>query len=154
MALKDVFKVSRKTFFNPSGWLGYNEIKSYTRFLWETLKNLFIPAKPEHSETFEQALDRLHLTETDIQISAKHYLIYAIIFVVLAVGAIGYSFYLLLVHGTLAGWILSIAVAALFFSQAFRFHFWYFQIKHRKLGCTFAEWRRGKPFENSEGPPP
>jgi len=30
MALKDVVKVSRKTFFNPRAWVGYDQVKTST----------------------------------------------------------------------------------------------------------------------------
>ena len=60
-----------------------------------------------------------------------------------------FSLYLLF-SGFLLSCLLAIAVSILSLSQAFRYHFWYFQIKHRKLGCTFEEWREGKPRSAEE----
>lgn len=143
MAVKDIFKISRKTFFNPSGWLGYNELKAYNKIIWANVKGLFIPAKPDRTETFEEAMQRLDLTEGNIQQTAKQYLIYAIFFVIIAGIAFATGFFLLIAYGTFSGWMLATASTAILLTQAFRFHFWHFQIKHRKLGCTFDEWWRG-----------
>lgn len=144
MAIKDVFKISRKTFFNPSAWLGLHELTGYTRLISSTLKTAFTPDKSQRVETFEQALERLNVTEADLQHNAQRYQLYAWIFIALSVGACLASFYYLFHHGTLAGWCLAMVVAALLAVNAFRFDFWYFQIKHRKLGCSLHEWWQGK----------
>ena len=147
MPLKDAVKVSRKTFFNPRGWAGYDSLKTQVVITWGIVKNLFSPAAPRRQETFEQAVQRLNLSEKEIQQVSNRYLVYAYAFVILGVGTLFFSFYLLLHHGTPAGWMLGLLTTALFFVFAFRYHFWHFQIKHRKLGCTFEEWRQGKPFD-------
>jgi intracellular multiplication protein IcmV len=146
MALKDIFKISRKTFFNPGAWLGYDYVKDSTLYFWQAIKNIFVPQKAGtgRKETFEEAMKRQKLTEADVQQSAKNYLIYTLIFIALAVFTAFYGFYLLIEHKEWIAWILSMALVALLLSQAFRFHFWYFQIKHRKLGCTLREWWHGK----------
>lgn len=146
----DALKVNRKTFFNPSGWVGYESIKAQTQGVWVSLKGIFFPPKAGRQETFEQAQNRLHLSEADIQSKAAAFLNYSYAFILLAICTFIVSFFYLFTYHTFAGWLLGLAVATLFASQAFRFHFWYFQMKHRKLGCTFEEWKRGKPFENDE----
>lgn len=144
MAVKDIFKVSRKTFFNPRAWLDYDGLKSQTTMLWGTLKRVFTLAKPERQETYEEAMQRFGLSEAEAQERGQLYLAYAYFFLLFATSSIISGFYLLFHHKTISGWLLAIAVTALFLSQAFRYHFWYFQIKHRKLGCTLQEWRQGK----------
>ncbi|MEO8402302.1 MAG: type IVB secretion system protein IcmV [Gammaproteobacteria bacterium] len=144
MALKDVVKVSRKTFFNPRGWLGYDMLALQFKTSWRILKNLFTPATPQRTETFEEAMIRMNLTEDDIKTTSYRYLIFSGLFVVLGIIATGISFYFLIHHGAISGWILGLVSATLLFTYAFRYHFWHFQIKHRKLGCTFDEWWQGK----------
>lgn len=151
MPVKDIFKISRKTFFNPTGWLGYNLISSQFRWTKDVIKELFTPARSLREETFEQALIRLNLTEEELQERAKIYLIYALIFLSLGACTFAYSFFLLFYHGTFSGWILAMGVTALFLVQAVRFDFWRFQIKQRRLGCTLHEWWHGKI--NPEDPP-
>jgi intracellular multiplication protein IcmV len=144
MAIKDVFKVNRKTFFDPRTWLGYDFVKENTRTLWGAFRDVFSPAKiaPLQGETFEEAVKRLALSEPTIHEIGQTYCGYAIFFLVLAIGVAAFSLYLL-VDGYLLDFFIGLAVTSLLLSQAFKNHFWYFQIKHRKLGCTFAEWRRG-----------
>lgn len=152
MAIKDIFKISPKTFFNPGAWLGMNELTAYTRIIGSTLKTTLTPDKPQRVETFAQALKRLNVTDADLQRNARHYRLYALIFATLAVAACLMSFYYLFHYGTFAGWLLAMMMAILFAAHAFRFDFWHFQIKHRVLGCTWDEWWNGKPAAR-KGPP-
>ncbi|EKD73664.1 MAG: intracellular multiplication protein IcmV [uncultured bacterium] len=151
MALKDVVKVSRRTFFNPRGWSGYDLVKAQFAITWNILKNLFTPQTPLRQETFEEAMKRMHLSEEMLQDTSRNYLIFAYVFALFGLLTLVFSFYLLFHHGTAAGWILGLFSTALFFVFGFRYHFWHFQIKHRKLGCTFQEWRAGKTWDH-EGP--
>jgi intracellular multiplication protein IcmV len=152
MAAKDIFKVSVKTFFNPSGWFGYGQVKQNTNYLWNFFRGMFaIPEAPDKpkSETFQEAMQRYNLTPAAIAELGKDYLFFAIMFVLLAISMLLFSFYLLIVSRTIPGFLLGLAVSMLLTSQGFRYHFWYFQIKQQKLGCTFDEWWQalsgGKP---------
>lgn len=145
MAIKDIFKISRKTFFNPRAWLGYDELKSSTKIIAGLAKEAFTPAKPIRQETFEQAMVRLKISEADLASTKQSYFLYACGFALIGICIFIASIYYLFHHHSLSGFILGLAVTVFAFAQAFRFHFWYFEIKHRKLGCTFDEWRRGKP---------
>ena len=151
MAFKDIFKISRKTFFDPTAWLGWNELSSYNQVIGGTLKTTFTPDETRRTETFEQALQRLRVTEADLQETAKRYQLYRLIFLLLSIGSLLVGFYYLFAFKTLAGLVLAIAVASLFGAQAFRYDFWYFQIKQRKLGCTVDEWWRDK-VDSPKGP--
>lgn len=150
MPIKDVVKVNRKTFINPRGWLGYDSLKDQNRTLWDIVKDLFRPASPERQESFDAAVQRFNLTEADLDEAKKNFLFFAIIFSVLAVFSLFLGFYVLIWHETFAGLILSFATFALFAAQAFKYHFWYFQITQRKLGCTFNDWR-GKNPKDTKG---
>lgn len=144
MAVKDIFKISWRTFFNPSAWIGINELKGYTQIYKEVIKNTFEKPKPRHRESFTQAVKRQGLTEKYLKTIEKQYFITCIVFLVLAGLTFVASFVYLIHHKTFAGWLLGLSVTALLLTQYFRYSFWHFQIKHRKLGCTFAEWRSGK----------
>lgn len=146
MPVWQVFKVSRKTFFNPSAWLNFNEIKEGNRAIYESVNGLFRTPVAKRTETFAQAVERLKLGEATIERTKEAYFNYAVVFLSLAIVVGLFSIFLLFYHFTISGFLIGIAAAALFAAQAFKYHFWYFQIKHRKLGCTLAEWRQGKPF--------
>jgi len=146
---KSAVKISRKTFFNPRGWFGYDNIKSQVQNTLDLTNTLFVEPELKHPETFRNAIARLRLTDEELHQKEKRFLIYSAVFVALAVVTIITGIWLLIHHGTIAGFVLAIPTAALFLANAFRFHFWAFQIKHRKLGCTFNEWLSGKINGNS-----
>lgn len=147
MAIKDILKISRKTFFNPRAWLGYDALKEQNRTIWSFVKGATAVAQPERTESFAEAMQRLNVSEEELPGIARDYFRYAIFFLALAVLDFMYGIYLLFHHHAFLGFILAFAVCILILIQAFKYHFWYFQIKHRKLGCTFAEWRQGKILE-------
>ncbi len=149
MAILDVFKVSFRTFFNPKAWIGTTNLRATTGVIWGITKGLFVAPEAERTETFEDAIDRLHLKKEELEKRKNTFLTYSVLFVMLAGFSFATSFVLALQYHSFYGWLFSILVTLLFLSQAFRYHFWFFQIKHRKLGCTFQEWWQGKP--NSEG---
>lgn len=153
MALKDIFKISRRTFFNPAGWIGYESVRGTTVSIWDNIRSLFFPAGPERTETFEESVQRQALTEDDLRITQSRYLLFAYLFLSLGLLAFIFSFYYLVHFKTFAGFLLAIATAALFLSQAIRYHFWFFQIKNRKLGCTFQEWWQGKVSQSGNTNP-
>lgn len=142
MAVRDIFKVRLRTFLNPSGWIDLDSLIASNRTLWDVLRGLFTRPTVVKEETFEQAMQRFGLTETDIKERIVTYRRFAILFLVLGCVLFAYSFYLLFYHATFLGWMLGIAVSALFFAQAFRYDFWSFQLKRRQLGVTFDEWKR------------
>ncbi len=142
MPVRDIFKISRKTFFNPAGWIDYESLKAQNQTIYGALRRLYSKESAERVETFDEAKVRLGVTDEDLQASATTYRMYALIFLILGLVVFAYSFYLLFEHKAVSGFILSLAVSGLFFATAFRYDFWVFQIRHQKLGATFAEWRR------------
>ncbi len=143
MALKDVVKISRKTFFNPTGWLGYDSLGAQFRSSWQILKDMFTTPTAGNTETFEQAQQRFNLTEEQIQHISKQFSLFTYILVACGVMTILFSFYLLF-RGVFSGFLIGVATTAVFCAYAFRYSFWRFEIIHRKLGCTFNEWWTGK----------
>lgn len=151
MAIWQIFKVNRKTFFNPKAWLDVDQFKESNRTIVDSVRGLFTTETPERTETFEEAMVRLGLSEHDIDDARQNYQAFTWFFVALGVCVIIFGFYLLFFHHTISGFCLAMSAAALFFGQAYRYSFWHFQIKNKKLGCTFEEWRRGKPDSNTSG---
>lgn len=142
MAVRDIFKINRKTFFNPSGWIDYPSLKGNTKMLYGILKTTFTVPTSIASETFEESVKRQGLTEKDIADGIGSYRALALVFVILALAAIAYAAYLMYYHATFTGLMLSLVVSALCFSQAFKYDFWAMQMSKRKLGLTFVDWKR------------
>lgn len=141
MAIRDIFKISRKTFFDPRSWMGVDLIKQHHQTLWRSIRRLFNPPKPHREETFDEAMKRLHLEPQDIKIMIKKYRFFAIFFLSLAFLCFLYAFYLLIKFYTVTGFLLALATTALFLGQSFRYDFWGYQLKHRRLGVSFSQWK-------------
>jgi intracellular multiplication protein IcmV len=148
MPISDIFKVSRKTFFNPAGWIDFENLHRVNKNLLGFFRGLFSVPQAGQKETFEEAIARLNLNEADLHSLLKKFRDFSLIFLFFGLIAFMYAFYLLFSHA-FSDFLLGIAVSALFFSQAFRYDFWVFQIKSRKLGASFAEWKNH--FLNGKG---
>jgi hypothetical protein len=140
MAFFGIFSLNRKTFFNPTGWLGLDNMKTMNANLIATVKPLYQKQVPSRVETFAQAMERLGLTEQDVQLGSTSYRTYAFGFLLLGFAGLAYAFYLLLSHGSIYGLILGFVTSILFFTQAFKYDFWAMQMRQRRLGITVSEW--------------
>jgi hypothetical protein len=141
MAIRDVVKVSRKTFFNPKAWFGWDEMKFQFITIVSILRDLFSIAAPLREETFEQAMVRFNITEADRQNLSNRYFYFAWFFIACFLLVFAYAFFLLFAYGAFFACLMALAVAAFFLSQAFRFHFWHYQLAVKRLGVTFQEWK-------------
>lgn len=128
-----------KPLVNVPQWLGYDVLKNMTKWVGGLFKQFFIPQHAEVTETFEQAMARLNLTEADIKERIQQFKFLMILWVIVFVGVFGYSVYLAWI-GSMRGFIVGLSVGFLALSQVFRNHFWIFQLRHRKLGCSLREW--------------
>jgi len=144
MALKDIWKISRKTFFDPLTWIDYDSLRRLNRILFSQIRDLFTVPKPTRTETFEQAMKRLGLEPEDVQDIETNYRFYTWLFLIIAAIIFLFSLYLLFHYVVFWGTLIGLTVAALALSQAFKYDFWVFQIQQRKLGCTFNEWKQAR----------
>lgn len=142
MAVRDIFKINRKTFFNPRGWLDWDTLVAQNKYLWSVLKGLFFPAPPGVARNFEEAMQEYGLTEADVAEGITTYRTLAFVFFILGLCLLTYAVYLLVRYLSAGGALLSIAVAVLLFSQAFKYDFWALQMRRRHLGLTFSDWKR------------
>lgn len=138
---------------NVKAWMGWDIIKVSSRYVYNLGKGLFVPQKAEYAETFEAALTRLNLTAADLQLRQKEFMHLFLVYGAIGLAIVIYSLYLFYMMNFMGG-LLAIVVASLAFALAFRFHFWIFQIKHKKLGCSMREWWHSKiepPVETKDG---
>lgn len=138
--LKEMFTVSRKTYFNPTAWAGISTISELNDTLVGILKPMFTKHRPTREETFPVAMQRLGLVESEIETRIQRYSRYALIFVFCGLMSLFYGFYLLFRYHTLAGWFLAMGASGLFFSQAYQYDFWALQMKKRTLGLTWDDY--------------
>jgi intracellular multiplication protein IcmV len=120
-------------------WIDFGFLQATWVSLRRTIGTLFIPRQAEFNETFDEAMVRLALTEEDIQNRIKEFSRLTLIYIALALGLFIYTLYLAVI-ADLRTTFLCFIVTLLLLSRAFQAHFWLFQIKSRKLGCTLREW--------------
>jgi len=133
-----------KPMFNFKSWLAFDTVKGGFKAVVSAGKKLVRYETAKHHETFAQAAERLQLSESDLQGRAQEFLKLTLIYLAIAVVILLYALYLFFWGESPAGGMLAVGVSALAFFYAFRYHFWLFQVKNRKLGCTFKEWFNSK----------
>ena len=125
--------------FNVRFWSDWDRIRAGKNFIVDTSKKLFIANPQRPSETFEEAIKRQNLSENDLNTRARSLYLLSIFMLIIALLFLGYGVYQLIWGNLLAG-LLAIIFMVLAATFAFRYNFWHFQIKTRKLGCTVREW--------------
>ncbi|MBN9227626.1 MULTISPECIES: type IVB secretion system protein IcmV [Legionella] len=129
------------TILNVRRWFDWERMRAFTLYLGNGCKRLFVPQKKTDGESFKEAVKLLNLSDENILTKQKSLLRLSIIMVIAAVLIFGYAGYQLF-YGSIKAFLISLIVTMIALVLAFRYHFWYFQMKERKLGCTFNEWYR------------
>jgi intracellular multiplication protein IcmV len=120
-------------------WMGYRTLVDNGKAVITGVKELFAPPQPERTESFEQAIERLGLTEKDIQLRKNVFLGFSIFWGLLTIGAFAYTCWLFF-NGGFKGGLLGLSLSLFAAILCFRYHFWYFQVKNRLLGASFTLW--------------
>lgn len=124
---------------NVRSWADWDRMKVFALYLGNGFMRLFVPQEATVTESFEDAMKRLNLNEADLLAKQKALYRLSIVMLVAASAILIYSGYQLF-YGSFKATLISLVVLMIALVLAFRYHFWYFQIKNRKLGCTFDEW--------------
>lgn len=124
-----------------SDWMGIGMLVGVFGLVQSIVTNIFFPWKKEKgaAETFDEAVARMNLTEADLEERKKMFLMQVFIYLGAGFAVLGYAVWLAF-GGYFVEMFLAFLVALLALAYAFRSHFWLFQMKHRKLGCTFKEY--------------
>jgi len=138
-----------KTFLDVPSWISFQQLKQNTSGLAGILKDIFTPQPPAQKTNFKEAMKKFNLSEEDLAKRSRTYFRQSMLFLGCGCLCIAYVFYLFFTRHFLAG-LIALLASGLFFVQAFSAHFWHFQIKHRKLGCTFKEWFNGRIDEEQQ----
>lgn len=126
--------------FKVSKWIGLDQIKSSSNTILNMGQNVFTPEHANYSETFEEALQRLNITAAQLEERRREFTRLMIIYLIIAMGIFGYSVYIVYRYKNIMGFIMGFAVTIYALTHVFKYHFWIFQIKHRKLGCSLRDW--------------
>lgn len=128
-----------KPLVNFPAWMGWNQIKVSGNTIKEAAKLLADQPKSHRQENFQQAIARLRLSEADLAQRMTFFKRMAFFYLLVAIGLFGYAVYMVIGEYWAAA-LLSTVLTVLAAVLALRQHFWYYQMKKRKLGCTLKEW--------------
>lgn len=124
-------------------WIDYPQLAKNNRSIFGFIKKFFIPDQAKTQESFEEALLRLKLTPVDLSQRTKEFSRLMWIWIFLFLINITYSIYLLY-NDFFRGFYPCLGISIIILTQIFRYHFWLFQIKQRRLGCSFRDWLNGQ----------
>ncbi|MFA6409517.1 MAG: type IVB secretion system protein IcmV [Gammaproteobacteria bacterium] len=127
--------------FNVKSWISYEQISSFARSIKEVFNILTRKKVSKQTETFEEAVSRLKLSEKDITEKTKQFLSMAKLYFFSSLALFVYALYLLFSFHILAT-IVSLVLTLFLFVNAWREHFWYMQMTKRKLGCSIGDWKQ------------
>lgn len=120
-------------------WLDVDRNMDSGVYVADTAKKVFSVQQPGEEETFEEAMKRNNIDEKELLRRKKMFFRLACL-MLLASFAFGmYSLYHIL-NGSLFALLISNVLAAVSAALAFRYHYWYYQLKAKKLGCSLKEW--------------
>jgi len=132
--------------FNFRAMLDWDRVTGHLRYLLELIGLLSTPETSQASQTdvtFDDAKNKLDLTDNDLLLKQRVLHRLSLLMLLFALVVFVYAVYQLF-YGSPLGCIPSFVVMSIALALAFRYHFWSFQIKERKLGCTVSEWyKRG-----------
>ncbi|WP_058530070.1 type IVB secretion system protein IcmV [Legionella londiniensis] len=128
-----------KRVLNIKAWLDWDRLKRFTRYLGLGFKKLFIIQIEPVQENFEAAKTRFNLTESDLLQRQKALFRLSLFMIAIALMVFSYAVYQLYFANIIA-FLLSLVVLFIALVLAFRYHYWYYLIKKRKLGCSLHEW--------------
>jgi len=146
MAFKDRVKSGLKKNFDIKAWIGLNSIKRSGSTIRDLYRDVFqTTRRKKDGETaapalsFEESMAKYGLTEADIQKKMSFSLLILRVYMLLFAVMLAYMIYLFVVGQLTAGFFV-LVLLLLLLSYIFKEHFNYFQMKQRRLGCSFKEW--------------
>lgn len=143
MGIKSIIKVTFGQILNlrVTDWLNTKDHKKNLNYISSSFKETFIPnTNLSNQETFEQAMQRLNLTEQDILERKKEFFKLFFISLIISLLLFIYTMLITINYRSFYGFILGTSLSFLSLTKTFKYHFWLTQINKRKLGLTFKEW--------------
>ena len=139
-----------KPFINAKGWLGYESVKQGFHNIQMTYTDLFRTPQQNRQETFIEAVERLNLDKASLHKQYQNFRFMVLISITITMLLFTLSIYWLAHKGYFGG-TLTFLLSLIGLANAIRYHFWMYQIKQEKLGCTIQEWFQAT-FFGKRGP--
>lgn len=132
-----------KPLVNVPAWIGWQSLKEDQARLRRLAKSVLTPEETlteRHRESFEEAVARLGMSEAAISARQRYCKRLATLYVCIALVLLFYAFYVWIVFGAFFGFLMTLIAVWIALALGFRQHFWYTQMKVRRLGLSFREW--------------
>ncbi|MDF1827278.1 MAG: type IVB secretion system protein IcmV [Legionellaceae bacterium] len=120
-------------------WSDAERVQSFFDYIKNLFQRLFTVQTQEAKESFKKVQSRLHLTDEALEEQKRSLFRLSILMCVFGLCMLGYTIHQVF-NGYFFAIVLSLIVSCLAFAFAFRYHFWYFQISQKKLGCSVRTW--------------
>lgn len=135
------FKNYLRSVFNFRAWADWSRFRNTSNYFLTIFRRIFLirPIDASQIKSFDDVMTGLGLTEETLKKQEKGLRNQWILMLFLAASFYIYAMYQLLYGGFLSV-VLSLIVMFVALALAFRYHFWCFQIRRRKLGCSLTEW--------------
>jgi intracellular multiplication protein IcmV len=142
MGIKSGFKKTFGTGLNPKQWVGSDQLKKDSKTLAKMVGSVLKRSKKaaKTKETFEEAVSRFNLTPDDIKKRMKSAKEIVMILLVASAFLVVYAVYQWFFLGHFIAGFTCLILTVLTLSYAFREHFHLFQMRQRRLGCSYKEW--------------
>lgn len=126
---------------NVKRWVGMDHIKENGRTIGKLFKTVMKngPKETTHPESFKEAMHRYNMTEKDLKArmkTAKKIITFSL---VVSAAVLLYLFYLIAHHRIIPSFVCFMMIFLLL-AYGFREHFNLYQMRQRRLGCSFKEY--------------
>jgi intracellular multiplication protein IcmV len=126
-------------YIRPKKWFSWDLFKTSSLETYKIVKEAYHIPKTQRVESFNQAVARYQLTEEQVAVIKNRFYLFSVFFLICSLGIFIYAIEGLLNQHIMQG-ITSLCLVIFLGAKAFRYHFWYFQICQKKLGCTLTDW--------------
>ena len=120
-------------------WFEWDLHANNWKYISDRAGRFFVIRRSESKETFDELINRLGLTEQDLLRQKNSFWNIAVINLLLFFLMLSYAIYMA-AHFLFPGAYAAFAVSGIPLGLAVRYHFWYFQVKERRLGCRLRDW--------------
>lgn len=120
-------------------WIGLENIKGTTGFLFRSIMPCFRPEETDAKDSFNEAIKKLNLSEDDINLRKQEFQNLFILHLFISALVFCYSMYLFATNNW-GGGLMTLCIFCYPLAITFKFHFWLYQMKTRKLGHSLRDW--------------
>lgn len=148
MAKQSRIKKRLKKHYNFAEWIGKDNIKKNSKSLYQGYKKIFnqdnisrIDFKKSNERDIDDLLIYHNISKVELFERYKLFRKLFVMFFIFALALLVYTIKLLLEYDILS-FCVGLSVVLICLANSFRYHFWAYQIKIGKVGCSIYSWAK------------